>query len=353
MLEEVARARRTRALGRFRGVCASAGLVALPLLGCSTYDASLLIASNAGPDAAVTAGGASAGGAGGENAGGASSGTGAQGGLPSPPGSDGDAGAAGQGAGASAGAGAGTSGSDGASGASSAGSGGTLSGGGSGGSGVAGAVAAAGSTSTDTFELIDDFEDGDAVILPLHKRNGPWYVFHDSTTSGTESPFTIALLSSARAASLYALHFTASGFTDWGAGVGANFLVVDLAGKKVAYDVSAYRGIQFYAKIASGTQSTLKLFVPTTYSDPDGGKCSGTVDGTRCGDHLYCQIGSLKTDWALYTCQFSDLAQQGFGLAQSALDPTSVYSVQFTLSNKVPKVIAVDIWIDDVAFIKK
>jgi hypothetical protein len=320
-------------------------------LGCSTYDASLLIASNAGPDAAVTAGGAPAGGAGGENAGGASSGTGAQGGLPSPPGSDGDAGAAGQGAGA--GAGAGTSGSDGASGASSAGSGGTLSSGGSGGAGVAGSVAASGATSTETFELIDDFEDGDAVILPLHKRNGPWYVFHDSTTAGTESPFTISPLSPARAASLSALHFTASGFTDWGAGVGANFLLVDLAGKKVAYDVSAYRGIQFYAKIASGTQSTLKLLVPTTYSDPDGGKCDDTVTAKRCSDHLFCTIAPLKTDWALYTCQFSDLVQQGFGLVQSALDPTSVYSIQFTLSTKVPKVLLVDIWIDDVAFIKK
>ena len=347
MLEEVARACRTRALGRFRGVCASASLIAWPLLGCSIYDDSLLSASKAGPDAAVTAGGAGA--ASVENAGGASSGAGAQGGVPSPPGSDEDAGAAGQGAGASAGAGTGTSGADGASGASSAGSGGTLS---AGGSGVAGAVAAAGSTSTETFELIDDFEDRDAFILPLQKRNGPWYVFSDSTPSAIESPFTIALLSAPnlRAGSLAALHFTASGFTDWGAGVGANFLVVDLAGKKVAYDVSAYRGIQFYARIASGAQATLKLFVPTTYSDPDGGKCSGTVDGTRCGDHLYCQIGSLKTDWALYTCQFSALVQQGFGLAQSALDPTSVYSIQFTLSTKV---LPVDIWIDDVAFIKK
>ncbi|HEY5374928.1 MAG TPA: hypothetical protein VIK01_14700, partial [Polyangiaceae bacterium] len=226
MLEEVARACRTRALGRFRGACASAGLVAWPLLGCSTYDNSLLIASNAGPDAAIAAGGASAGAASVENTGGAPNGAGAQGGAPSPPGSDEDAGSAGQGAGA--GAGAGTSGADGASGASSAGSGGTLSSGGMGGmggasgAGVAGSVAASGSTSTETFELIDDFEDRDAFILPLHKRNGPWYVFSDATTSGMESPFTIALLSAPnlRAGSLAALHFTASGFTDWGAGVG-------------------------------------------------------------------------------------------------------------------------------------
>jgi len=315
----------------------------------------LLIASNAGPDAAITAGGASAGGASAESPGGASSTAGAQNGVPDHPGSQEDAGAAGQGAGAIAGAGAGTSGADGASGASSGGSGGTLSAGGtggSGGSGVAGAVAAAGSTSTETFELIDDFEDRDAFILPLHNRTGPWYVFSDSTTAGIESPFTIALLSAPnlRAGSLAALHFTASGFTDWGAGVGANFLLVDLAGKKVAYDVSAYRGIQFYARVASGAQATLKLLVPTTYSDPDGGKCSGTANGTRCGDHLFSPLGPVKTDWALYTCQFSALVQQGFGLKQAAFDPTSVYSIQFTLSTAV---LPVDIWIDDVAFIKK
>src|SRR5207253_2034258 len=71
------------------------------------------------------------------------------------------------------------------------------------------------------LELIDDFEDQDQWLLPVHKRNGPWYVFNDGTKAGKEEPLTIALLGAdnARPGSVAALHLVASGFTDWGAGV--------------------------------------------------------------------------------------------------------------------------------------
>lgn len=344
VLERAARAHRDSAAGRFRGVCASLGLVLLPFFGCSTYDDNLLSAASSEPDAGVSANAAAAGVAGSTNAAGATQSAGARSALPSPVGPIEEAGAAGLSAtagSAEAGAGAGVS---------AAGAGGTLGSGGtfgSSGAGVAGA--AAGGASAPTYELIDDFEDRDAFILPVHKRNGPWYVFDDNT-SGSESPFTIALLSgpNARGGSLAALHFTASGFSDWGAGVGAD--LVNLAGKKVAYDVSAYSGLHFYAKISSGAQSTLKLLVPTTYSDPDGGKCNDSVTDKRCNDHFFYPITPLKTGWDEYRCDFADMIQQGFGLIQPELDPTSVYSVQFTLSTKL---VPVDIWIDDLSFIEK
>ena len=218
---------------------------------------------------------------------------------------------------------------------------------------VAGSAgSAAGGSTTGSYELIDDFEDMDALILPAPPRNGPWYVFHDATTAGVESPFTVELLTGAnvRTDSTAALHLTAHGFTDWGAGVGADF--VNQAGSKVPYDASAYSGIHFYAKVATGTQTVMKLLIPTIYSDAGGGKCSDSVAGKHCSDHLFCSISGLKTTWAGYQCNFSALVQQGTfgGLPQPTLDPKSVYSVQFTW---VTKTLPLDIWIDDVAFVRK
>jgi hypothetical protein len=94
----------------------------------------------------------------------------------------------------------------------------------------------------------------------------------------------------------------------------------------------------------------LKLLLPTTYSDAQGGKCSDASADQRCSDHLFCSVAGLSSSWAEYTCRFADLVQQGFGLPQAGLDPASVYSVQFTVSTKVS---AVDLWIDDVSLIRK
>jgi hypothetical protein len=254
----------------------------------------------------------------------------------------GEAGAAGaiEGGGGSTSTSGGSGGKSGAGGASQGGAATGGSGGGSAGGGTAG---------TPGVEMIDDFEDGDLLMLPVHKRNGPWYPFHDATVGGTQtfvnSPLSAA---NARAGSTAALHMTASGFTDYGAGFGGDF--VNMATKKVAYDVSAYKGIRFFAKIATGTQASLKLLIPTTYSDPIGLKCSDTVDGKHCNDHLFCPISGLKTTWDMYECDFADLVQQGFGLPQPTLDPTSVYSVQFTF---VTKLLAADVWVDDVMFVLK
>jgi hypothetical protein len=231
------------------------------------------------------------------------------------------------------------------------GNGGVPSIGGSSGSSVAGAAGGVttGGSGGEAIELIDDFEDLDTFILLKNKRNGPWYPFNDATAGGVQT-FAVSLLTGAdvRAGSTAALHMTASGYTDWGAGVGADF--VNTAAKKVPYDVSAYKGIRFYAKIAGGTQPAMKMLVPTTYSDPMGGKCSDSVAGMHCNDHLYYPINPLKTTWDVYECDFAELVQQGFGLPQPSLDPTSVYSVQFTFATKL---LAADVWIDDVAFVLK
>jgi hypothetical protein len=344
-------------------------VVSCALLGpaaCNTYTADLLASAQ---------GGASAGG--GDQAAG-SGGTLALGGAPSVGGStviagagagagvgaggSSDAGNAGMGEGGDSGGSGGSSGLGGSSGTagsggasnSQAGTGGAL--GSTAGTSVGGAAAGTGgSGGTPGIELIDDFEDQNLVVLLLNGRNGPWYPINAGTKGGVQTMVIAVLTGTADAradsSSAAALHMKATGFASWGAGVGVDF--VNTATGKMPYDVSAYKGISFYAKIGTGTQPGMKLLIPTIYSDPLGGKCNNTATapaGTACNDHLLCAFNALKATWAVYECDFSNLMQQNFGLPQAKLDPTSVYGLQFTLATTA---LAADFWLDDVAFVLK
>jgi hypothetical protein len=193
------------------------------------------------------------------------------------------------------------------------------------------------------------------VVLPIHGRNGPWYTFADATVGGTLSAFTVAPVTGSNApdGSVGAAHLTAMGFTDWGAGLGADLLNPAAPPKKNAYDVSAYKGVHFYAKVASGASTAIKVLLITASSDPNGGICSDAhptaVPSQRCNDHLYAPK-TIKSTWATFDVLFTELVQQGFGLAQPTLDPKSVYSLQFIMPAKLAPV---DLWLDDVSFIVK
>lgn len=232
--------------------------------------------------------------------------------------------------------------------------GGTAGGGGAvGGGGAAGGAGAGGGSG---IEEIDYFENGTTTLPPVSGRNGPWYTFNDATAGGKQTPLAQLLtpLTGANArtgsSSSNGFHMTASGFTNYGAGLGADF--VNLAAQKVAYDISVYKSIQFYAKIGSGAQSAVKLLLPNVYSDSMGAKCVGTSSstGTACNDHLFCQFNGLTTAWALYKCDFSALQQGGFGLVQAKpYDLTKSYSMQFSFATTP----AVDFWLDDMSFVLK
>jgi hypothetical protein len=94
------------------------------------------------------------------------------------------------------------------------------------------------------------------------------------------------------------------------------------------------------------------VLVPTTFSDALGAKCFDSMANKHCGDHFFCQVSSIKTTWAAYDCNFTDLRQQliAGALVQPSFDPTTVYSLQFSL---VTKTLPADLWLDDVSFILK
>ncbi len=188
--------------------------------------------------------------------------------------------------------------------------------------------------------LIDDFDDGDAAILPFERRSGGWYNFNDET--GEQNPFAIAL---AAGNTTPAAHIVGQGFKTWGAGIGTN--LKDASGERELYDVTRYSGIAFRAKVEAGTQSSARLLVITTRSAPQYGFC-GAGAGKGCGDHLYCTITPLKTTWTTHECRFQSLVQDGFGLPQPTLDPKSVLAIQIRFGTESA---TIDAWLDDIAFV--
>jgi hypothetical protein len=325
------------------------------MVACSTYDASLLVVSldpsQAGGGSAATSGA----GASGADSAGSTSGSNSDAGFAAV-----NAGTAGAGTGGNSGTAGGGSPGGGSAGASGGGAMGGTSGaagaaGSAGTSGSAGALAGAGGAGAPQYELIDDFEDQDLILsylssLPAaQRRNGTWYPIQDATLTGISGPALVIAPLVGDTREGFALHFTASGFMDWGAGLGADFKKAGTVTNP--YDVSAYKGIHFYAKVAAGSQTALKVLIPTTSTDAHGLKCMDTVLNKHCGDHFLCQINSIKTSWAAYECDFVDLHQQLIpGDLVATFDPTAVYSVQLSL---VTKTLGADLWLDDVSFVLK
>jgi hypothetical protein len=314
---------------------------ALSSFGCSVYDSSLL------QQASLAAGASDVGGtssdigvAGSSNAGGTqvvagSSGV-EEGGSSAGEASGGLAGSTS--GGRSAG---GTAGSDSFGGA--AGAGGTGGTGGTGGSVEVGGSAAGGDANP-SISMIDDMEMPDQYIPSMDGRQGFWSLANDGT-AGTQTPsiMTMSAIVGGRGTSMYALHTTSSGFTKTGAQVN-----VDLNRKttRSTYDASSYDAVHFWAKVATGSLAAVHIALPDTHTDPGGALC--TKAGQQCYDH-WAADRTLSTAWAEYTVAYSDLNQYGWGANDvTALDAAHVYGIQFSWG--IP---AMDLWIDDISFVKK
>jgi hypothetical protein len=210
---------------------------------------------------------------------------------------------------------------------------------------VAETVAEADADATDPCLLIDDMEDGDAVVLVRCGRRGNWFTFNDATSGASQTPAPTAVClptlipGGGRGTSLYAMRTYGSGFTTWGAGIGFNFI-----NSGPSYDVSSWHGVTFWAHVATGTTTSVRFDFPDVDTDARGGVCSTTSPG--CGDHFGVAI-ALTTTWTLYTIRFTDLAQEGWGHVASAFNPAKVYGMQLQTSASA----TFDIWIDDVSFL--
>jgi hypothetical protein len=182
--------------------------------------------------------------------------------------------------------------------------------------------------------LIDDFEDGDALIIGSYGMSGSWYTVSDGTTGtispavgSTPVPANVGALSSARS-----MHFTGSGFSSWGAG-----LAVSLNASRCSYDTSLETGVEFYIK---GTGSVnVEVATRQTVKQVEGGTCIG-----KCNDFYHLTV-PLSGTWTQKKVAYSTLAQYGWGVA-AAFDPTQVMYIQFTLSPGS----SVDFYVDNLSF---
>jgi len=146
--------------------------------------------------------------------------------------------------------------------------------------------------------LIDDGEDGNNQNLPNDNRGGYWYTFRDK--KGTtiepvagEDGGTFAMSEGGHGSQFAARYHGKVGTgAPLFAGMGMNF--VD---PKAPYDASKYAGIAFWAKKAENSTGKVRLKVPDTNTDPEGGVC------TECFNDFGADL-NLTTDWKMYLFPF-------------------------------------------------
>jgi hypothetical protein len=208
------------------------------------------------------------------------------------------------------------------------------------------AVCRTGATSDPALEPIDDFEDGTRELMPVGDRTGRWSGNHDQTVGGLQVPEPFAVSEIAGCANSRYGHLRGKGFNDWGAHLTFNFK----AGK-TPYDVgAAYSGLSFWARSTRGTK--IRVNLPNQDTDPAGKLCDTTPGKNAslgCHNHFGQDI-TLSSTWTRYTVTWSAVRQQaGWGRQVDAYDAANAYGVTFAIPAKV----TYDLWIDDVAFIKK
>jgi hypothetical protein len=181
--------------------------------------------------------------------------------------------------------------------------------------------------------LIDDFEDGDAQLLPNDGRNGSWSVGQDGsgvlTTPVPPVPGNGGISGTGRA-----LHLAGSGFSEWGAN-----LNLELRSGASPYDASVHRGIQFSAL---GPGKLRVTFMQQNLAP--GHPCSScdTASG-ECGQ-LYSTEVFLTAVWNAYSISWPILVPPT--AIATPFAPDQLMTIQF----EAPAPDPFDFWIDDVSF---
>jgi len=222
---------------------------------------------------------------------------------------------------------------------------GSAGGGASGSGSVAGNSGAGGSAALPPGDLLDGFEDEDLTLEQTNGRGGVWYLFDDGTL-GSVGPTPLVcspLVAAPPELGMYALHVTATGFSNFGSGLGVDFR----AGKRV-YDGSKLTGIRFWARVGEGKNTHHRLQIADGTTDAAGGKCNPAPtapNGEKCDDHFGINK-TFTTSWASYVIRFDELGQLGWGNAAPALDKAALYGLQVTAKAKLE----VDLWLDQIEF---
>lgn len=218
-------------------------------------------------------------------------------------------------------------------------------------------------------DLLSDFEEGQAVVLPLGSpaRNGYWYSYNDGTTGCLQSPAhgdvyfpSTPALTAPGVSGGRALHANWINCTFWGGGVGADLKAPVMDGgvgpvkPRAPYDVGAFTGVAFWAMASAGTDPSvrLKMVMRASTQIQDGGTCDEAVLGVnRCGDE-WGENFLLPTDgtWKAVTIRFNDAGFKPEGWGQPfTWNPADVFGIQFQSPSPAG---LYDFWIDDIYFLR-
>jgi len=196
--------------------------------------------------------------------------------------------------------------------------------------------------------LLDDFEDGNADLTMNEGRQSQWWLTTDQT-AGELAPGEGAVLPERIVGgrcekSLYGLHVSGQGFTDWGVVLSVTMRWEEGPGE-LPVDLSHYRGFRFFARAGELNTATLRFGVHDRNTHGTGGVCDpNTMEvGAACWDSFGIDVKPLDTEWNEYSIAFDSLKQRDFGV-KAELDTTEVFQIDFLLS---PSSIF-DVWIDDV-----
>ncbi len=185
-------------------------------------------------------------------------------------------------------------------------------------------------TATLDPSMIDDCEDGDGQVLPNGGRAGYWYTYGDGTGTIVPDPagsFTMVLGGNPGNMA----QITGNGFTNWGAGMGLNFLEEISPGVKASYDASAYTGVIFDIRVGSGSTTSVRFEVPASATNADTGHFG--VDLTA------------STAWQSVTVFFNLMTQPNWATPAS-FTASDVYGLQW----KVGTGVTFDVQVDNIRF---
>jgi hypothetical protein len=162
---------------------------------------------------------------------------------------------------------------------------------------------------------------------------GSWFVFNDRTAKGVMTPATTGEFG-ATAIVNGAVHTQGKGFSDWGGGIGFNFVGAETV---TPLDASAYSGLTFKA----WGSTPVHVALATVATMPDFGEC------TKCYDHFAVDITDLTSTPKTYAFKWSQLRSAGWGAPKASLDTHTLIGLNFTSKGAT----AWDFSVKDISFL--
>jgi hypothetical protein len=163
--------------------------------------------------------------------------------------------------------------------------------------------------------------DGKSASILNVNPPGSWFVFNDRTAKGTMAPASTSDFATALANG--GIHTSGKGFSDWGGGIGFNFVGAE---SLTPLDASAYTGISFKA---SGS-TPMHFALATTSTMPEFGEC------TKCYDHFATDVTDLSSTPKVYNFKWSQLKSAGWGMPPATFDPHTIVGANFTSKGATP-----------------